>query len=300
MSACLGLALLAGCKPAGGHPPAKPLVLASNPAVAALAERIGAPFVEVRSLGPTGGCGHGFQPTEAEMVAASKAKLWLCVDLDFEHAPWATALTRQGVKQVDLADALHEEAHADHDHAHAHGEACACCAHEGGDPHVWLSLTHQAALCDEIGMALTPVVPTTAPHHMEVDAILHQAQQAKQQLEAAHAALKQRLAAHAGAAFVADHPAYGHFAEDYGLVQLAIERNGQPPTDAELLETLKEAKAKKVRVVFAHDPANTRLAERVATELGVPMVIADPGDPDVSATLTRMAAAIAAPAEPKP
>ena len=71
------------------------------------------------------------------------------------------------------------------------------------------------------------------------------------------------------------HPAWGYFAEEYELTQVAIEENGKEPTALGLAEILDFAKQHNVSVVFAEPQFSTRMAENIAEEIGGVVVMVD-------------------------
>lgn len=109
-------------------------------------------------------------------------------------------------------------------------------------------------------------------------------------LRSLHAHLTQLLAPLKNQAFLADHAAYGHFAADYGLEQIAIEEDEHASvSDARLTEIIAEAKQAQVKVLFLAEEANRPLAEAVAKAVGAKVVAADPNEENTPALLERMA-----------
>jgi zinc transport system substrate-binding protein len=85
-----------------------------------------------------------------------------------------------------------------------------------------------------------------------------------------------------GQAFVAFHPAWGRFAEFFGLSDLgAIQAHGaEEPTPRRLAELISAARAGHVRAVLVEPQLDPHTARIVAEELGARVVLVDPlGDP---------------------
>jgi zinc transport system substrate-binding protein len=67
--------------------------------------------------------------------------------------------------------------------------------------------------------------------------------------------------------FLVVHPAWGYFAEEYGLTQLAIEEEGKEPSAAELAALVETVQEKGIRVVFVEPQFSTREAEILAAQI---------------------------------
>jgi zinc transport system substrate-binding protein len=109
--------------------------------------------------------------------------------------------------------------------------------------------------------------------------------------------IRERLEPHRGGRFWVFHPAWGYFADDYGLRQVAIEREGKEPTPQELGELIHDARAEGVRTIFVQPQFSEASAEIVAHEIGAQLVTLDPLAADWPASLReageRLSAALA-------
>jgi len=76
--------------------------------------------------------------------------------------------------------------------------------------------------------------------------------------------------------FLVFHPSWGYFAREYGLIQVAIEKEGKGPAPASLAETVALARREGLRVVFVQRQFDTSAAEVVAREIGGRVVKLDP------------------------
>ena len=85
--------------------------------------------------------------------------------------------------------------------------------------------------------------------------------------------------------FYVFHPAFGHFAEAYGLNQKAVERGGREPSARELQELIAEARTDGARAVFVQPQHGTGSAETIAKAIGADLVTLDPLARDVLANL---------------
>jgi zinc transport system substrate-binding protein len=84
-----------------------------------------------------------------------------------------------------------------------------------------------------------------------------------------------RLSPYSGRTFLVNHPGLGYMARDYGLVQMPLESDGQEPSPVLLFEIRRTAHAQGIRAVFELPESSRRVADQVASDLGIPTVDID-------------------------
>jgi zinc transport system substrate-binding protein len=264
-------------------------IVVSIPPQAYLVERIGGDRVEVATLVGPGESPHTYQPTDAQVSNAMRSDIFFRIRTPFERGRWAqTFMSSPSVQTVDLSDGLQLRTIEAHHHDgvpchHAHdtdGETAL-------DPHVWLSPGRLMEMSRTIRDTLSERDPTGASDY------LFRCAELISELEAVDAYVKERLAAHEGRAFFVFHPAWGYFADDYGLHQIAIEVGGKQPTDAELTEFIRIAREENVSVVFVQPQITGDSAEAVAEAIGGRTAMLDPIAFDVLSNIKHAADAIA-------
>jgi zinc transport system substrate-binding protein len=157
-----------------------------------------------------------------------------------------------------------------------------------GDPHVWLSPPLLQVMAANVKDALCRADPDHAGEYRSNTAAL------VAELEALDARIAQRLAPFRGRRFYVFHPAYGYFADRYGLVQESVEVEGKSPASRQLQDFVRKAKADGVRTIFLQPRFDPHGAQAVAEEIGGEVVRIDPLAADVPASLTTMSEKIAA------
>jgi zinc transport system substrate-binding protein len=91
--------------------------------------------------------------------------------------------------------------------------------------------------------------------------------------------------------YVAFHPAWAYFARRYGLEPAGIieEAPGRNPTPRHIKKIIDQIKAHEIRAVFAEPQLNPKVAEVVAHEANVKVLLLDPiGDPKLKAKSTYL------------
>ena len=100
--------------------------------------------------------------------------------------------------------------------------------------------------------------------------------------------------------FLVFHPAWGYFAQAYGLTQVPIEQGGKEPGARTLVTLIEQAKRDQIRVVFIQPQSDPRFAEQIARAIGGRVIAIDPLAPDYVANLRAVARQIAAAGTPNP
>jgi zinc transport system substrate-binding protein len=177
----------------------------------------------------------------------------------------------------------HDDAHEhEHDDEHEHEGH----SHAGKDPHIWLSPPLLKTQAETVAEELSELDPANAEAYKRNLAELHR------RLDEVDEEVGQQLEPFRGRAFFVFHPAWGYFADRYGLRQVAVELEGKEPTDHELTLLLNEARQEDAKVVFVQPEISSRFADAVADAVGGRVETLDPLAEDVPAGLLRAARAI--------
>jgi zinc transport system substrate-binding protein len=274
LAAALAVGWLAASAGAARPEPAPLRVATSVEPQRYFVERIGGRHVEVVAMIPPG-AGETFEPTLAQLAFLQRASVYVKLGqpaFPFETAWLADLLAdTEGVLVVDLSQGLPEAS---------------------GDPHVWLSprLVRHMARAIEAGLAQRR--PEAAAE------LAANRERFEAEIDALDAELRALLADKRGWRFLVVHPAWGHFAHEYGLVQLAVEREGREPDPKHVADLLREARRDGIRTVLTQREASDAIARSVADEIGAEVVVLDPLAHDWPESLRRGARAIAAAAVP--
>lgn len=261
-------------------------------------EKIGGEHVKAFSVISGGDSPVTYQPTDAQVTELMRADVYFRVGVPFENGRWFQAVNRSGRLQVvDLRQGIElrrmeshhhgpdEAEHVDHDHEHAHDE------HADGaglDPHIWLS---PRLLKIQARTVTDTLCELDAEHCEDFRSALAAVENELDELDST---LRARLAPLAGREFLVFHPAWGYFADEYGLKQAPIEIEGKEPTDADLTQLQEKARQAGAKVVFVQKQVTSPVAEAVAQAIGGRVVHLDPLDRDVPAGLLRVADALVA------
>jgi len=89
------------------------------------------------------------------------------------------------------------------------------------------------------------------------------------------------------------HPAFGYFADAYGLREVSIESEGKEPSARELAGIISMAKERGIRAVFVQKQFPEKMGEVIADVLGGVVVPLDPLAYDYPKNLEEMARTVA-------
>ena len=112
-------------------------------------------------------------------------------------------------------------------------------------------------------------------------------------IDALDAQIQATLAGDQNQSFMVFHPAWGYFAKQYGLEQIAVQVGGQDPSASELADLVDIARARGITVIFVQPSFNSATVEALAQEIGGTVAIADPLAEDWLANLNTIANALA-------
>jgi len=281
-------AAMSGCgrersvSPAPVHPsPASSVmtVFVGVPPHAYLARQVGGERIRVETMVPAGQSPHSYEPTPSQVASLEKAAIYFRSGVPFEEGFISDlAAGAKTLRVVDLREGLSAR-EAGHSHDHGLG-------HEAQDPHMWLNPRLAIAQGDIMAAALAEADPSGADEYRAG------AERLRAELTKVDEELREILAPLAGRSFHVFHPAFGYFADAYGLTQVAIEVDGKEPSSRQVAEIIEEARAAGARVIFVQPQFARASAEVIAREVGAQVVPLDPLPEDLPGSLMEMAVAI--------
>ena len=221
-------------------------------------EKIAGDLVDVLVVVPAGAEPHSYEPSPRQMVAISRSRAYFTIGIGLERV-WVERFKsiNPSLEVIPMdwgVDRLY-------------------LPHGGYDPHVWMSTGNMRVMAANTLKALSRLDPAHARRFKAgYRALLRRIGEVEK-------VLKGTLGRCQGRAFVAMHPAWGYFANQFGMEQLPVEVEGRRPTTGELLALVNRAKRLQVRVVLVEPQFYSRPARVLAHEIGARVVTLDPLDP---------------------
>lgn len=250
-----------------------------------LVESIGGDRVSVQTLVGPGKSPATYQPKPSQVVSLSTADILFTVGVPFEKSfihKISNSLkdlniidTTLGIEKRIIDDHHHED-HEGHDHSD----------HEELDPHVWLSPVLAQIQAENILKGLIGLDPEGSDYYVKRYETLIS------RLNIVDLELRDKLAPYKGKILFTYHPSFGYFADEYGLIQEAIETGGKEPTPLQLDNLIKEAKTEGVKVIAVQPEFSQKSAEIIAEAIDGTVIILNPLNPNYIDNLKEIAEVI--------
>lgn len=245
----------------------KPVVLASIPPLAAIADAIGGDRITTLTVCKADTDPETFEPTAAGRLRMGKADAYFMAGyLPFEHSlAESLQADNPAIRAVDTSRSLelvtgtHSE-NCDHDHSH------------DVDPHTWSSLRNGAEIARTVCAAICDIDPDGADiYRANLDSLLGR-------ISMADSTIRANLDNAPSRAFIVWHPSLSYFARDYGLRQIALGVEGKDPTPARMKAAIDKASADDARVMFVQGQYDNRGAASVNDHINARLVAINPLD----------------------
>jgi zinc transport system substrate-binding protein len=288
-----------------------------------LAQRIAGERADIHTLVPRGQSPHTYSPSPSQLEKLSRADVYFRIGVEIEQSirEKITTLvpdmpvvdTRRGVSLLTLQEHTHGNGH-DHDHSpgthdtHTHpakGSPHASFAgdrktphdhHHGPhgdvhgarpDPHIWLdplrAVTVARTMCSTF-VALDSAHATR--YRRNLDSLVADLDSLDRFLHTALAPVK-------GKTLLVFHPAFGYFADRYGLVQRAVRFEGKTPGARRLAALIDEAHTHDIPVMFVEPRFPEETARQIARQIDAALVTIDPLAYDYIDNLSRIGTTVA-------
>ncbi len=274
LTLALSLLLLSGCdnqrtSKAGNK---KTVVAVTVLPQKALVEAVCGDLAEVVTIVPPGNSPGNYEPTPQEMENFSRASVYFTIGVPTEKANILPKA--EDMKIVDLPAWVAKEYS---DREFSPGKR---------DPHIWLSPKRAKVMVEVIADTMAALDTGNAQTYQDnAEAFL-------KELDRVDAEITETFAAIQNKTFIVFHPAYGYFADDYGLEMYPLEENGKEATPQHLQDMIDLAKAENIKVIFSQAEIDSKQPDAFAEEIGGEKVMLDPLSGDYIANLEHMAKAI--------
>jgi ABC-type Zn uptake system ZnuABC Zn-binding protein ZnuA/ABC-type lipoprotein release transport system permease subunit len=262
---CLLLPLMTGCSVKNKAPEAddrKEITVTIDP-LRYFAEQIAGDHYTFFSMLPVGQSPETYTPSPREMIRAGKGTACFHLgQLGFEQMlVHSIHENNADMRPFDLSEGMifHEGS------CHAHD-------HSDHDPHIWTSFEGAKVISGNMLRALTVLdKENQACYQSNYIRLI-------QRLDSLEEALHDRLENLSCRSFVIYHPALTYFAEEFGLKQYSIEKDGKEPSPALLKNLIEEARDEKIGVVFVQMEFDRKHADQIARAIGAQTIMINPLD----------------------
>lgn len=235
-------------------------------------EKIAGNTVRVVTLIPKGAEPVTYEPKPSQMRELATAKMYFSIGVPFEKA-WIRKVhgSNKTLSVVPVDKGIHKipiQHHTCGEEGHTHSAAD---ARQMLDPHIWLSPVLMKKIAENTYEGLIRVAPQHKElYHKNLKQFLKEIDEVDRRIR------KHIQQMPADSAFMVFHPAWGYFAKEYGVEQIAIEIDGKEPKPAQLKEVIQTAKNHHIQIIFIQPQFSQKTAQLVADAIGAKVMVADP------------------------
>lgn len=232
-------------------------------------ETVGGNGVEVSALIPPGASPHTYELAPSQLREVSQARLYVKTGsgVEFEEV-WLEKIVGLNEKMVvcNSSESLElREMESDH-----HNDGDEYNDHHGKDPHVWLSPRNAKIIVENVRDCFIQLDPSN------IEVYHRNAQKYIRQLDDLDRTIQERLSELPDRWFIVFHPAWGYFARDYNLNQIAIQVQGKEPSPKYIVQVIEKARKLGIKTLFVSPQANPKTAQLIATEIRGTVAFANP------------------------
>ena len=270
-------------------------------------ERIGGALVSVSVMVPPGANPVTYEPKPKQMADLAQARIYYAIGVPFENV-WLKRIaalnrrmlivkTQEGIEKIPMRSNLlikgqvqylkrnpdiprHKK---DHDNDNYEEPKNGRGHHGILDPHVWLS---PSLVMVQLRSILLSLLKEDPAHGSRYENNYHKFMM---EILALDAELRRMFSDKKRNRFMVLHPAWGYFAQAYGLQQISIRPEGKDPKPAQLKHIIEYARDNDVKVFLAQAQFSSRSGQVIAGELGGEVVSVDPLAFDWNKNLKKVA-----------
>jgi len=243
-------------------------------------QQIGKNLVNIQVMVKPGASPSTYEPKPRQMAAIAKTHIYFSIGVPFENA-WLNKIassnpnmvvvkTDHGIPKIAMDDYHDHMEDADQHPKNEHGQDENRKDLGILDPHIWLSPPSVMIQARRILAALQEADPV---HRSDYEANFKAFISEISELDAE---LRNIFSAKHGLQFMVFHPAWGYFADTYGLKQIPVEIEGKNPKPAQLKELIKYANHNDINVIFVQPQFSAKSAEVIARGINGQVIFADP------------------------
>jgi zinc transport system substrate-binding protein len=238
-------------------------------------ERVGGEYVEVEVLVGPGQSPATYEPTPRQMSQLGSSRVYFRIGVPFEKVfmpKISSAFSQLSIVDTSAGVPLLYFNRSD--------------GRQVADPHIWLDPKRVKIQAETICTELIRLAPDYT------DVFRQNLKAFQQDLDAVDVSIAGSLETLRGGTLYVFHPAFGYFAQSYGLQQVAIEVEGKQPSARQLSDLINRARDEKVKIIFVQPQYSKKNAQTIAREISGAVVPINPLPENYLDELRMMASVI--------
>lgn len=234
---------------------------------------VGGDKVDIVTMIPPGKSPENFAPNPDIMEKLSTASVYFTIGVPTEKASILPKITdfNKDIKIVNMDDVV-SKVHPDR--KFASGER---------DPHIWLSPKRAKVMIQEIVKELSLKDPSNKGFYET------NGKDYINSLDKLDIDIKKSMLSLKKKAFVCYHPAFGYFADEYGLEMVSLEQEGKEATIEDFQKTIDFAKKEGIKAIFYQAEIDSKQSKTFASEINGKAEMVQPLSSDYINNLKKMA-----------
>lgn len=231
-------------------------------------------LVQIVTLIAPGYSPESYEPAPSEIERFSKADLYFTIGVAVEDISILPSV-KKDIKVISLQNEV-SAVYADR-----------MFSANSRDPHIWLSPKRVKVMIAAISREVCILDPENA------DIYKKNAENYIKRLDELDEYIINVIRQMENKKFIAFHPAFGYFAEDYGLTMYALQQEGKDAAPRHLQEMVDLSKKEGIKAIFYQEEIDSRQAKAFAEEIGGKTVKLAPLSADYIDNLVLMADTLA-------
>lgn len=209
-------------------------------------------LVEVVTMIPPGKSPENYAPTPQEIELFSQASIYFTIGVPAENQNILprTKDMNKNLKVISLADKV-KNIYTEREFSPG-----------DRDPHIWLSPKRAKVMVQVIAKELSAIdTKNKAVYEKNANEYIQKLDTLDKDIKASLDKLRNKT-------FITYHPAFGYFADDYGLTMLSLEEEGKEATAKDLQDMINKAKKENIKVIFYQAEIDSKQSKTFAAEIG--------------------------------
>lgn len=264
--------LLSGCANSNTSTNGKKTIAVSIVPQATFVEKVCGDKFNIVTMIPPGASAESYEPTLKQMEDFEKADIYFGIGVPSEENSIIP-----NIKEETTFISLHTEVDKIYPDIMIDGER---------DPHIWLSPKRVSVMIEIIKDTLI------SADSENKDFYISNAKKYKEELSLLNKEIKGKFRDIKNRNFIALHPAFGYFADDYSLNMIAIEEHGKEADAKQIGKIADIAKKENIKTIFYQAEVSKRQADAFAEEIGGQAVCLNPLSADYTENIKKMAESI--------
>lgn len=230
---------------------------------------------EITVLVPPGSSPEIYEPTPYQLMSISNAMLIFNVGLlDFEQELMKRFPANMKNKIVDLSSGvnlLKGSCSGLNGNHHNHGV----------DPHIWTSPKQLKIMTERAYSAISSLYPDSVKYKDNYGILISRLDELDKKISESIENSNTKY-------FFIYHPALTYYANDYGIEQVSIEREGKEPSAEQLKNLIKLARNENIDMVMYQREFSRNTVETIAGDIGAKAIMIDPLAEDIINSISNI------------